>query len=78
MQNPDDFSKKQILRFITIAFSVFCEFLVAQTERVQNAAFTAMKLLITYGLNPSLLRFSDPSESSDMTAILSLDALTIS
>jgi hypothetical protein len=37
-----------------------------------------MKLLITYGLSPSLLKFTDPLPSSDMAAILSLDALTIS
>ncbi len=37
-----------------------------------------MKLLITYGLNPGLLRFNDSTDSSDITAILSLDALTIS
>lgn len=78
MQNPDDFSKRQILRYVTIAFSVFCEFLVAETERVQNAALTAMKLIITHGLSQNLFRLNDSVQSSDITAILSLDALTIS
>lgn len=29
MKNPDDHSKKEILRYVTIAFSVFCEYLCA-------------------------------------------------
>jgi len=52
--------------------------LVAQTDRVQNAGFTGIKLLITYGLNPGLLQFSTAEKVSDISTILSLDALTIS
>jgi hypothetical protein len=54
MKNPDDHSKKEILRYVTIAFSVLCEYIVAQTERVQRAAAQAIRIIITNGLTPQL------------------------
>jgi hypothetical protein len=54
MKNPDDHSKKEILRYVTIAFSVFCEYLCAQTERVRRAAASAIRIIFSSGLNPDL------------------------
>ena len=79
-KNPDDYLKKEILRYITITFSVFCEYLVAQTERVQKAASAAMRIIISNGLNQNLFQYTnnDNNNKTDITEILSLDALTIS
>jgi hypothetical protein len=79
MKNPDDHSKKEILRYITIAFSVFCEYLCSQTERVQRAAAQAIRIIFSNGISPSLFQIKESKKSEDdITAILSLDALTIS
>ena len=79
MKNPDDHSKKEILRYITIAFLVFCEYLCSQTERVQRAAAQAIRIIFSNGISPSLFQIKESNKSEDdITAILSLDALTIS
>lgn len=79
MKNPDDLSKKEILRYITMAFSVFCEYLGAQAERVQRAAASAMRIIISNGLTTGLFQLKNPVKAADdITEILSLDALTIS
>jgi len=77
MKNPDDHSKKEILRYVTIAFSVFCEYLCAQTERVQRAASSAIRIIFSNALTPQLFTLKD-NQSDDITAILKFDALTIS
>jgi hypothetical protein len=54
MKNPDEHSKKEILRYVTIAFSVFCEYLCAQTERVRRAAASAIRIIFSSGLTADL------------------------
>ena len=75
-QNPDKYTKQEILRYVTIAISVFCEYLCAQTERVQRAAASAIRIIIQNGLTSA--HFVTDSKKDDITAILSLDAMTIS
>jgi hypothetical protein len=75
MQNPDDFLQKQILRYLTITFSVLCEYLTSETTRIRSAAFAAIRLIITYGLKPQFLQ---TQSKDDITSILNFDALTIS
>lgn len=75
-QNPDAHTKQEILRYVTIALSVFCEYLCAQTERVQRAAASAIRIIIQNGLSQS--HFTAAENKDDITAILSLDAMTIS
>lgn len=50
MKSPDDYSKKEILKYVTMAFSVFCEYLSAEADRVQRAASSAMRIIISNGL----------------------------
>jgi hypothetical protein len=77
VQNPDEFIKKQILRYLTITFSVICEYLTCETSRIKSAAFAAIRLIISYGLKPSLL-VEEAKDPNDITSILNFDALTIS
>ena len=66
--------KKQILRFVTISFRVICEYLLCEAPRIRSAAFAAIRLIISYGLKPSMLL----EEKDDLSLILNFDALTIS
>jgi hypothetical protein len=52
MKNPDEYWKNEILRYTTMAFSVFSEYLVSDTERVQRAAASAIRIIIANGLSP--------------------------
>jgi len=52
--DQSDLMSRQILRFITLACSVFCEYLVANSERVKCAGFSAMRLILAHGLKPRL------------------------
>ena len=58
---------------------MFSEYLVAQTDRVRKAAGIAIRFIISKGLSTQLFDFHEESKAqSDLQAILSLDALTIS
>ena len=72
---------RQILRYITLACSVFCEYLVAGSDRVKFAAFTAMRLIISHGLKPRFFNIQNPqikTQSDKMVELLNFDALTLS
>jgi hypothetical protein len=77
MKSPDSFWKSEILRYVTMAISVFSEYLVSQTDRVQRAAASAIRIIIQNGISHELFEKSKKKED-DIAAILSLDALTIS
>lgn len=81
-QQPDEYLSKQILRYLTIAFSVFCEYLACDTDRIRRAAFSALRLLVTHGLKVSFFRESGAGQEKasgklDIESIMNLDAMTI-
>ena len=64
---------------ITLACSVFAEYLVADSERVKNAGFSAMRLILSHGLKPRFFQENkNKSESEKMLELLNFDALTLS
>lgn len=76
---------RQILRYITLACSVFCEYLVASSERVKRAGFSAIRLILSHGLKPRLFVVKGnsqsqggKSETDKMLELLKFDALTLS
>ena len=78
-QQPDEYLSKQILRYLTIAFSVFCEYLACDTDRIRRAAFSALRLLITHGLKIAFFKESVQEKGKlDIESIMNLDAMTIS
>ena len=80
--DQSDLMHRQILRYVTLACSVFCEYLVSGNPRVKNAAFTAMRLIISHGLKPRFFHVEKPShaktQSEKMVELLNFDALTLS
>ena len=79
MRAPDQYWRNEILRYLNMAFSVFGEYLVAQTERVQRAAASALRIVIQNALTPALFQEAKNDLKDDINnAILSLDSLTIS
>ena len=50
--NDDGVMHRQILRYITLACSVLSEYLVSGSERVKNAGFSAMRMILSHGLKP--------------------------
>lgn len=58
MKNPDEYWKDEILRYTTMALAVFSEYLVSDTERVQRAAASAIRIIIANGLSPQLFILS--------------------
>ena len=76
---------------MTLACSVLCEYLIASSERVKFAGFSAMRLIITHGLKPRFFvsqaakgTSSRPgvgaakSETDKMLELLKFDALSLS
>ena len=59
---------------------MFCEYLAGDNRRLQSAAFSAIRLIMTHGLKPWL--FKDLSGSKqpkdDMLELLKFDSLTLS
>jgi hypothetical protein len=41
----------QILRYMTMCFSVLSEYLVNENERVRRAAFSAVRIIILHGID---------------------------
>lgn len=50
--NGNDFVSQQILRYMTMTFSVLCEYLCSESPRIRNAGFSAIRLIIQHGLSP--------------------------
>ena len=67
MNNPDLYWKDEILRYTTMAFSVFSEYLVSETDRVQRAAASAIRIIISNGLKPELFMEKAQTKASDIT-----------
>lgn len=59
-----------------MTINVFCEYLISETERIRRAAYSAIRLIVSYGLKTSL--FDKEKKEPCITDILNLDALTIS
>ena len=79
--DQSDLIHRQILRYITLACSVFSEYLSASSMRVKNAGFSAMRLIISHGLKPRFFVVKEAqvkSETDKMLEILNFDALTLS
>ena len=49
-------ANQQILRYMTFTFSVLSEYLVGEGERIQRAAFNAIRLLLQHGLQPKFFK----------------------
>ena len=65
-----------ILRYLTACFSGFCEYFVNTTNRIRNAAFSALRIMFTQCLKKEY--FTSSYKQSGLTSeILSLDALTL-
>lgn len=61
---------------MTLTISVLCEYLLSDQDRIKQAAFSAIRLLISYGLNQSYFDKQE-SKKSSITDILNLDMMTI-
>lgn len=83
--DQSDYMHRQILRYVTLACSVFCEYLVASSERVKRAGFSAMRLILAHGLKPRFFVIKGngapgqgKSETEKILDLLKFDALTLS
>lgn len=45
-----------VLKYVSICFSIFCEYLVNTTLRIKNAAFQALRLIVTHCLKKEYFR----------------------
>jgi hypothetical protein len=67
----------------TLIINVFCEYLVSQSYRIRHSAFSALRLVFSYGLSRRLFtsldkRSSKPKDDDEADSlILNFDALTI-
>jgi hypothetical protein len=66
----------------TLIINVFCEYLVSQSYRIRHSAFSALRLVFSYGLSRRLFtsldkRSSKPKDDESDSLILNFDALTI-
>ena len=59
---------------------MFCEYLAGDNRRLQSAAFSAIRLIMTHGLKPWLFRDLSGSKQpkDDMLELLKFDSLTLS
>lgn len=68
-----------ILKYVSACFSIFCEYFVNTSARIRNAAFTALRIILTHSLKKEY--FQQQGESAirnNLTAeILNLDALSL-
>lgn len=39
-----------VLKYVTACFSIFCEYFVNTNARIRNAAFTALRIILTQSL----------------------------
>ena len=80
-KDKSDYMKKQILRYVTLACNVLCEFLLIENQRICMAAFSAMRLILSHGLKPALFIQSGDAKKSktdEIMELLNFDALTLS
>lgn len=79
--DQSDYMHRQILRYVTHACSVFCEYLVASSERVKCAGFSAIRLMLSHGLKPRFFIVKGDSgkstETEKMLDLLKFDALSL-
>ena len=69
-------SGTQVLRYVAIIFSGFSEYLLNTTVRVRNAAFSAMRLILSQGVKRD--HFSDKSQQTAAASeLLSLDMMSL-
>jgi len=65
----------------TLIVNVFCEYLVSASYRIRHSAFSALRLVFSYGLTPrlfiSLEKNKKPISEDAESLILNFDALTI-
>ena len=77
--DQSDMMHRQILRYITLACSVFCEYLVASSYRVKSAGFSAMRTILYHGLKPRFFTVkNDKTDTEKMLELLNFDALSLS
>ena len=73
---------RQILRYVTHACSVFCEYLDASSERVKCAGFSAIRLILSHGLKPRFFVIKGEkaaaTETDKILELLKFDALSLS
>ena len=67
-------SGNQALRYVSITFSVFSEYLLNTTLRVRNAAFSALRLILSQSLRRDY--FNDKTQQSTTDA-LALDMMSL-
>ena len=82
--DKSDLMHRQILRYVTLACSVFSEYILATSERVRSAGFSAMRLIISHGLQPRFFNIQGDQKQSQGTSndqmmldLLKFDALSL-
>ena len=50
----NEYIQRKILSMTTLIINVFCEYLVSQSYRIRHSAFSALRLVFTYGLSRRL------------------------
>ena len=64
-----------VLKYVSACFSIYCEYLVNTTTRIKNAAFSALRLILTHCLKKEY--FKNDKKQYQVADILNLDALSI-
>ena len=64
-----------VLKYVSACFSIYCEYLVNTTTRIRNAAFQALRLILTHCLKKEY--FKNDKKQYQIADILNLDALSI-
>ncbi len=69
------FSSNEILKYVSACFSIFSEYFINTSLRVRNAAYSALRIILTQSLKKEY--FTEKSQNNLAAEILSLDALTL-
>ena len=69
-------SANDILRYVSACFSIFCEYFVNTSSRVRNAAFSALRIILSHSLKKEFFR-NNQSQNNLAAEILSLDVLSL-
>ena len=64
-----------VLKYVSACFSVYCEYLLNTTARIRNAAFTALRMVITQGLKKEFFLEGSLQQKSSDTLVL--DAMSL-
>jgi len=64
-----------ILKYVSASFSVFCEYFINTSSRVRNAAFSALRIILTHCIKKE--HFMAKPVNNHASEILNLDALTL-